>query len=70
VTQQTVPPTCMQGFGGYQVCVGPRGGFTWSQLVVVDGHTAAVVTQVRLSLTGGGRIRTVFPQPGVILGGS
>jgi len=70
VTQQTVPPTCMPGFGGYQVCVGPRGGFMWSQLVVVDAHTAAIVNQVRVSPAGGGRIRPVFPQPGLIVGGS
>jgi len=69
VTQQSVASTCMKGLGGYQVCVGYRGGFAWTQLVVVDAHTGGIVNQMRLSPTGGGRVRP-FPMPGTGLSGA
>jgi hypothetical protein len=69
VTQQTLRSSCTQGLGGYQVCVGNRGGFAWTQLVVVDAHTGGVVNQMRLSPTGGGRVRP-FPVPGTVLSGA
>jgi hypothetical protein len=68
VTQQSLRSTCIQGVGGYQVCVGGRAGFAWTQLVVVDAHTAGIVNQLRVSPTGGGRIRP-YPVPGIVFGG-
>jgi hypothetical protein len=72
VTQQTLRSSCTQRIGGYQVCVGNRGGptaFAWTQLVVVDAHTGGIVNQARLSPTGGGRIRP-FPVPGTVFSGA
>jgi hypothetical protein len=69
VTQQSLRSSCAQGVGGYQVCAGGRAGFTWSQLVVVDAHSAGVVNLLRLTPAGGGRIRPGFPPPGTMLGG-
>ncbi|HYW26157.1 MAG TPA: hypothetical protein VE953_18450 [Terriglobales bacterium] len=66
VTQQT-RSSCMQGLGGYQVCVGGRGGFTSSQLVFVDAHSAQVVTQLRLTTPGGIRLGPAFPQSGTVV---
>jgi hypothetical protein len=71
VTQQSFRSSCSQGVGGYQVCAGGgRAAFTWSQLVVVDAHTAGVVNLLRLTPAGGGRVRPGLPQPGTMLGGA
>lgn len=70
VTQQSVRGSCMQGVGGYQVCVGGgRTSFTWNQLVVVDAHSGSIVNQLRVTPAGAGRVRPAFPQPGAILSG-
>jgi hypothetical protein len=69
VTQQTLGCSPMKNVGGYQVCVSYRGGFAWTQLVVVDAHTGGIVYQMRLSPTGGGRIRP-FPVPGSVFSGA
>jgi hypothetical protein len=69
VTQQSLQGSCMQGVGGYQVCVGTgRTGFSWSQLVVVDAHSSGIVNQLRLNPAGGGRVKPGFPPPGAVLG--
>lgn len=69
VAQQTTRSSCMQGVGGYQVCVGGRAGFAWTQLVVVDAHTAGIVNQTRLSPAAGGRVRPALPVPGTVFSG-
>lgn len=69
VTQQMLRSSCIQGVGGYQACVGGRTGFTWTQLVFVDAHTAGIVNQTRLSPAGGGRVRPALPVPGTVFSG-
>jgi len=70
VTQQTQRSACLPGVGGHTVCAGGRAGvqFSWTQIVVVDAHTAGIVNQLRVSPTGGGRIRT-YPVPGIVFSG-
>lgn len=48
VTQQSFS-ACQQPATGWSICLGGRGGFVWSQLVLVDAHSAAIVNSVRLS---------------------
>jgi hypothetical protein len=70
VTQQTGRSSCLRGLGGYQVCVGGRGGFPPSQVVVVDAHSGQVVSQLPLAPAGGFRPRPAYPAPGSALAGA
>jgi len=68
VAQQTLG--CSQvGVGGRQTCMSYRGGFAWTQLVVVNAHTGGIVNQTRLTPAGGGRIRPL-PVPGTVFSGA
>jgi hypothetical protein len=69
VTQLRLQPTCLKGVGGYQVCVGARPVFSYTQLVIVDAHSGGIVNQMRLSPLGAGRVKPAFPQPGAVLAG-
>jgi len=69
ITQQSAGSLCPQGTGNSRVCVNYRGGIAWTQLVVVNAHTGGIVNQMRLSPTGGGRIRP-FPLPGTVFSGA
>lgn len=66
ITQQSRSSNCVQGVGGYQLCVGgARSTLTWTQIVIVDAHGGGIVTQQRLSPIGGGRIGSGgFQRPG------
>ena len=57
VAQQT-QAVCQQGAGGRSLCLGGRGGLSWTQLVVVDAHSGGVVNRLRVTPAGGGRVQT------------
>jgi hypothetical protein len=48
VTQQSFS-ACQQPATGWSICLGGRGGFAWSQLVLVDAHSASIVNSIRLT---------------------
>jgi hypothetical protein len=68
VTQQTIN-SCQRAYGGWTVCLGGRGGFTWNQLVLVDAHTGGVINRQRLTPVGVPRAAQLLPSPAGFLGG-